>query len=65
MESGTTMIVHSALIGVLAYLAMRFLLKQTPRVAEDRSVVLFALVLLYMVIFGHGLPTKMNKNLVP
>jgi len=56
------MLLHAVLIGVLLYLLMVYLLKQSPKIAEDRSVFLGALVLAYMVLFGHGLPTKMNKN---
>ena len=63
MERGLTMLMHSVLLGVLLYLVMVFLLKQNTRVAEDRSVLLGALILAYMVMFGHGLPNKLNKNL--
>lgn len=63
-ESGTTMILHSAVIGLFAYVVMRYGVNQAHRVAEDRSVVLFAVVLLYMVFFGHGMPNKVNKNLL-
>lgn len=58
------MLMHSAVIGVFAYLAMRGLLNQPHRIAEDRSVLLFAFVLAYMVLFGHGMPNKMNKNIM-
>lgn len=64
MERGLMMLLHAVLIGVLLYLLMVFALKQSPKIAEDRSVLLGALVLAYMVLFGHGLPTKLNKNLM-
>tara|TARA_B100001057_G_scaffold500170_2_gene613869 strand:+ start:5130 stop:5324 length:195 start_codon:yes stop_codon:yes gene_type:complete len=64
MESGLTMLLHSVVIALLAYILMLFVLKQSPRVAEDRSVLLGALVLAYMVLFGHGLPNKINKNIL-
>ena len=64
MERGLMMLLHAALIGILLYLLMVYLLKQSPKIAEDRSVLLGALVLAYMVLFGHGLPTKMNKNIM-
>ena len=63
MERGLMMVVHSAMIGVVLYLLMVHALKQKPAVAEDRSVLLGALVLAYMVAFGHGMPNKLNKNL--
>ena len=64
MERGLMMLLHALLLGVLMYLVMVYVLKQSTRVAEDRSVLLGSLVLAYMVLFGHGLPTKLNKNLM-
>lgn len=63
MESGITMLLHSVIIGVVLYLIMVFLLKQNKVVAENRSIFIAAIVLIYMIMFGHGLPTKINKNL--
>lgn len=63
MESGLTMLLHSAVIGLVAYLVMLYILGQTQVVAENRSIVLAAFVLIYMIAFGHGLPTTVNKNL--
>lgn len=57
------MVFHSAIIGLVLYLLMVFGLGQTSAVAENRSIVAAALVLIYMVVFGHGLPTKINKML--
>jgi len=63
MERGLTMIVHSLIIGVLLYIFMIFALGQNAVVAENRSILIAALLLVYMILFGHGLPTKLNKNL--
>jgi hypothetical protein len=63
MESGLMMVVHSFVIGVLLYVLMVFLLGQKQVVAENRSILLAALILAYMILFGHGLPTSVNKNL--
>jgi hypothetical protein len=63
MESGRIMVLHSLMIGVLLYIVMVFILKQNSAVAENRSIILAALILIYMVLFGHGLPRNMNKNL--
>jgi ABC-type phosphate transport system permease subunit len=63
MESGLTMVVHSVIIGVILYMFMVYFLGQSQVVAENRSVLISAFVLAYMVLFGHGLPTKINKNL--
>ena len=63
MESGRMMLVHSLLIGVLLYLFMIFVVGQKQAVAENRSILIAALVLVYMILFGHGLPTSINKSL--
>jgi len=36
---------------------------QREIVAENRSILLAALILVYMIVFGHGLPSSINKNL--
>lgn len=64
MERGLMMLLHSLLIGLLLYFIMVFLMKQPARIAEDRSVLLGALVLIYMVLFGHGLPKRINRNIM-
>ena len=63
MELGRMMVLHSVLIGIGLYLVMIFGLKQNPVVAENRSILIAAVVLIYMIVFGHGLPTSMNKNI--
>ena len=57
------MLLHSGFITSLLYLSMVFVLEQNPKVAENRSLLLGALVLIYMIVFGHGLPNKINKDL--
>ncbi len=63
MERGITMLLHSAIIGVLLYGFMIYFLKQNPELAENRSLILSAIILIYMILFGHGLPTTVNKNI--
>jgi len=63
MENGRMMLLHSLIIGILLYLFMIFILGQKQIVAENRSILLAALVLIYMILFGHGLPTSINKDL--
>jgi len=63
MESGRMMLLHSVIIGILLYLFMIYILGQRQTVAENRSILLAGLVLVYMILFGHGLPTSINKNL--
>ena len=57
------MLLHSIIIGILLYIFMIFILGQNKIVAETRSILLAALILVYMLLFGHGLPTSINKHL--
>ncbi len=47
------MLMHSVIIGILLYLFMIYILGQKQIVAENRSVLLAALILVYMILFGH------------
>ena len=49
-------VLHACVIVAVAYIVMLYALKQSPRVAETRSLALGAVALAYMLIFGHGLP---------
>ena len=63
MERGLMMLAHSVFLGILIYLFMIYALGQNKLVAENRSLLISALILMYMILFGHGLPTSINKNL--
>ncbi len=57
MERGLVMVVHAVIIGLVAYGLMIYALNQGATMAENRSVLLGALALAYMVVFGHKAPT--------
>ena len=63
MENGRMMFLHSVIIGLILYFFMIFVLGQKPVVAENRSIMISAFILIYMILFGHGLPMAKNKNL--
>ena len=42
---------------------MIYILGQKQIIAENRSILIAALILVYMILFGHGLPKSINKNL--
>jgi hypothetical protein len=63
MERGLLMLLHSAIIGMILYALMIFGLGQTTIVAENRSILIAACILIYMILFGHGLPVKLNRFL--
>jgi len=57
------MVLHSLIIGVVLYMLMVFVFKQNQQMAEYRSILVASVLLIYMILFGHGLPTKINKDL--
>ena len=61
MEGHWMMVLHSLIIGILLYVFMIFGLGQQNEVAERRSILIASFVLIYMILFGHGLPVKLNK----
>jgi len=63
MERGLIMLLHSILIGVFIYIFMIYL-GQNQTIAENRSILLSALILIYRIVFGHGLPGSINKDLL-
>lgn len=63
MERPLMMVLHSVVIAFVLYLVMVFALGQNYMVAETRSVFLGGAILLYMIMYGHGLPGKINKML--
>ena len=56
MDRTQTHVMHSVLLGLVAYFIMVMLLKQPHAVAEKRSVILAAVAVIYMVMYGHSLP---------
>jgi DMSO reductase anchor subunit len=63
IERGLMMVLHSVVIGVVLYMLMVFVFNQNPKMAEYRSILVAAALLIYMILFGHGLPTRLNKDL--
>lgn len=61
MESPLNHLFHAFIITLTLYVLMKFLLKQSQTMALNRSILIGALALAYMILFGHGLPTQINK----
>lgn len=55
-EGAAMMIVHGFLIGLVLFALMKFALKQSTKVALDRSAVIGLLAAVYMILFGHRFP---------
>ena len=64
MDSWFMMLIHSIVIALVLYVVMIYVLKQSAVKAEYRSVLIGALVWVYMLVFGHGFPTSINKKLL-
>jgi len=58
------MVFHAVIIALVLYVIMKYVLKQSNSRAVDRSVLIGALVLAYMVLFGHGMPKRINSNIM-
>ncbi len=56
MERGLVMLFHSVIIAIVLYVCMVYLGNFRPRVAENKSILISAIVLIYMLLFGHNLP---------
>jgi len=61
MEDHWMMILHSVIIGIIVCVFMIFVLGQQNEIAERRSILIASVVLIYMILFGHGLPMKLKK----
>ena len=62
MERGLVMIVHAIIVGLVSYGIMLYGLKQSPSMAENRSILLGTFVLAYMIMFGHEVPSMQALN---
>ena len=56
MERGLIMTVHAIIIGLVLYALMVIVLKQKSNIAETHSILIAAVALIYMLLFGHKLP---------
>lgn len=61
MESGLNHVFHAFIITIFLYVVMKFLLRQSQTMALNRSILIGAVALIYMILFGHGLPTHINR----
>lgn len=61
MDEPLTHLFHAFIIAIILYVLMKFLLKQSQTVALNRSILISAIALVYMILFGHGMPTHLNK----
>ena len=63
MERGLMLLSYAVILGLLLYGIMFYGLGQSPKIAEDRSILIASLVLIYIILFGYKLPMERNKNI--
>ncbi len=61
MDGPLNHLFHSFIITVVLYLIMMYGLRQSSNKALNRSLLIGAIALIYMILFGHGLPTHVNN----
>jgi hypothetical protein len=61
MENHWMMVIHSLTIGMVVFLIMVYGMGQGFIMAERRSILIASAVLIYMILFGHNLPLKINN----
>ena len=61
MEGALNHLFHATIITIILYILMKFILKQSQNMALNRSILIGSVSLIYMILFGHGLPTHINR----
>lgn len=61
MENVLYHLFHASIITIILYFIMKFILKQSDMMSLNRSILIGALALIYMILFGHGMPTHLKK----
>uniref|UniRef100_A0A6C0AQM3 Uncharacterized protein n=1 Tax=viral metagenome TaxID=1070528 RepID=A0A6C0AQM3_9ZZZZ len=61
MENALSHLFHASIITIILYVIMKFILNQTVSMSLNRSILIGALALIYMILFGHGMPTHLKK----
>lgn len=61
MDGALKHLYHAVIIALILYVLMRFVLKQSQTMSMNRSILVGAVALVYMIFFGHGLPTHINR----
>ena len=61
MDHPLAHLLHAVVLSVILFVIMRFLLGQSQHMALNRSILIGALAIIYMILFGHGLPTHINR----
>lgn len=61
MEGALNHLFHALIITIILYVIMKFVLRQSQNMSLNRSILIGAIALIYMILFGHGFPTHINR----
>jgi putative effector of murein hydrolase len=61
MDGALNHVFHAFIITIVLYIVMKFILRQSQTMALNRSILIGAIALIYMILFGHGYPTHINR----
>ena len=61
MEGALNHLFHAFIITIILYVIMKFVLRQSQNMALNRSILVGAIALIYMILFGHRWPTHINR----
>jgi hypothetical protein len=53
-------LMHAALLSVVVFLVLRYLVGQSNSRSVNNSVLVGVVAMVYMVVVGHGLPQLLN-----
>jgi hypothetical protein len=56
-----THLLHASVLTVILFIGMRFGLQQSQTMSLNRSILIGAFALMYMILFGHKLPTRLRQ----
>ena len=55
-NSSVTMVIHCIVITAVLFVIMTIALNQNTEIALNRSILIGAVLLVYMILFGHSFP---------
>lgn len=61
MEGPFNHLFHAFIITVILFIIMRYGLRQSMHMSLNRSMLIGAVAFIYMILFGHGMPTHINR----
>lgn len=61
-ETSLNMVMHAFLIAVVVYLLLVYAMKKQNEPSIDKAILAGGLALVYMVMFGHKLPSLKGIN---